>query len=741
MKTKKAKSESTRRVKAHRGAKTARTFDEKTGAAARRDGVAAFGKAAAAARRKRRTAADYSGEALGRPPVTGVLSLARSGAGFVSPETGGRDVFVPASAVGPALPGDLVEVRFAEGDEGAARVARVVRRGARDVVCTLRRVGRHVTAVPMTPFGGRTFHIADPGCARDGDRVVVRFSSWTNPVFNPEGEIVAVIGPENTPSLDTRTVIRAWELPDRFPEAALEEAQAAPAFLAAPGPREDLRGALVITIDPESARDYDDALSLESDAQGRAVLGVHIADVSHFVRPGTALDAEARRRGTSAYLADTVLPMLPEQLSNGVCSLVPGEDRLAFSAFLTFDKAGNMVARRFAKTVIRSSRRLTYAEALGFLRAESGDATENARGEDQVPGLVRALWEISSKLRRNRMARFSLDLSAPSLEIKLDPDGRLAGVAPAEHDEAHELVEEAMIAANEAVAAELAARRIPHLCRFHDVPDPEKLEALQTSLRALGLRVPRLSDSGSIVRLVKSARGTALEYYVSMAVLRSMKRAEYSVDNEGHFGLAKRHYSHFTSPIRRYPDLVLHRQLAAAIAGDRAAQPRPDALRAVAEESTKAEFRADQAERDLVEIKKYRFLADELAAGRRPEFDAVVLSCAPFGAFVEVPSLLIEGLVHVSSLSEGFVKFDPTSGTLVAPDASWKAGDPIRVAVSGVDFDTRKISMVALHERRGPQGGGQPQPSRERDGGTEKNGKTRRPNLRARRPANRCARD
>ena len=205
LKTKKGKSESTRRVKAHRSAKTARTFGEKTGAAARRDGVAAFGKAAAAARRKRRTAADYSGEALGRPPVTGVLSLARSGAGFVSPETGGRDVFVPASAVGPALPGDLVEVRFAEGDEGAARVARVVRRGARDVVCTLRRVGRHVTAVPMTPFGGRTFHIADPGCARDGDRVVVRFSSWTNPVFNPEGEIVAVIGPENTPSLDTRT--------------------------------------------------------------------------------------------------------------------------------------------------------------------------------------------------------------------------------------------------------------------------------------------------------------------------------------------------------------------------------------------------------------------------------------------------------------------------------------------------------------------------------------------------------
>ena len=640
-------------------------------------------------RTKRRTFADFR-DAAPRL-VRGVLALSRGGTGFVSPEGGGADVLVPEGSVGPALPGDLVELALLPPERGASRptgrVVRVVERGARDVVCTLRRAGRHGTAVPLVPFGGRTFHVEDPAAAREGDRVVVRFSSWDNPRFDPDAEIVAVVGPADNPSLDTVAVEREFGLPGPFPPEVDAEAQRVSALLADRGPREDLRGETIVTIDPATAKDFDDALSLSTDEKGRRVLGVHIADVSHFVRPGSALDAEARERGTSVYLVDRVIPMLPEQLSNGVCSLVEGEDRLAFSAFLTFDASGAMVGRRFAKSVIRSSRRLTYGQALAIIESPDEEA-------DAVRRLVRDLHALSQQLRRNRFARFSLDISSPELEVRLGPDGRMLSIGPAEHNVAHELVEEAMIAANEAVATELAYHRIPHLCRFHDVPDAEKMDALEAGLRAIGIRTGALRDAGAIVRLLKAVRGTPLEYYVSMMVLKSMKRAEYSADEEGHFGLAKRYYSHFTSPIRRYPDLVLHRQLAALLAGDRAAQPSVDDLRAIARSSTSTEFRADQAERALVEIKKYRWLEERLAAGDPPELDGVVVKCLPFGAFVELPSLMLDGMAHVSTMSSHFVRFDRDRERLVAPgEFDLGPGSRVRALVTAVHFDERRIDF------------------------------------------------
>ncbi|MBQ6102358.1 MAG: RNB domain-containing ribonuclease, partial [Kiritimatiellae bacterium] len=580
------------------------------------------------------------------------------------------------------------------------------------------------TAVPLVPFGGRMFHVADPAGAGEGDRVVVRFSSWDNPHFDPDAVVAAVIGPADNPSLDTLAIEREYGLPGPFPPDVDAEAQRVSALLSDPAPREDLRGETIVTIDPATAKDFDDALSLSTDGQGRRVLGVHIADVSHFVRPGSALDAEARKRGTSVYLVDRVIPMLPEQLSNGVCSLVQGEDRLAFSAFLTFDASGAMVGRRFAKSVIRSSRRMTYGEALEIIErsAVASSKTQDARRKTQdgnpscdlrpttcdaaegglrpatcdhaVADLVRDLHSLSQQLRRNRFARFSLDISSPELEVKLGPDGRMLSIGPAEHNVAHELVEEAMIAANEAVATELAYHRIPHLCRFHDVPDSEKMDALEAGLRALGIRTGALRDAGAIVRLLKAVRGTPLEYYVSMMVLKSMKRAEYSADEEGHFGLAKRYYSHFTSPIRRYPDLVLHRQLAALLAGDRAAQPSADELRAIARTSTQTEFRADQAERALVEIKKFRWLEERLAAGDPPELDGVVVKCLPFGAFVELPSLMVDGMAHVSTMSSHFVRFDRDRERLVAPgEFDLGPGSRVRVLVTAVHFDDRRIDF------------------------------------------------
>lgn len=632
--------------------------------------------------------------------IRGVLSVSRGGTGFLAPEGGGEDVVVPERHVGDALPGDVVEAALLPPEPGeprlAARIVRVVSRGARDVVCTLRRTGRVWTAVPLVPFGGRTFNIADRRGAGEGDRVVVRFCAWDNPTLNPDADLVAVIGPEADPSLDTKAVERAWDLRTEFPPDALREASAAAAFASDVAGREDLRSETIVTIDPESAKDFDDALSLSRDPEGRTVLGVHIADVSHFVRPGSALDAEARARGTSVYLVDHVLPMLPEQLSNGVCSLVEGEDRLAFSAFLTFDAAGRMVGRRFAKSVIRSTRRLRYADALAVIEGRENAADMRGRPiPPEVRELVLGCHALAVRLRRNRMARFSLDISSPEPVVTLGPDGRVASIAPAPHDEAHELVEEAMIAANEAVAAALAAARVPHLCRFHDVPAAEKLEELEAALASIGLHTGAIKDAGALVRLLKAVRGTPLQDWVSGMVLRSLKRAEYSADHEGHFGLAKRYYSHFTSPIRRYPDLVLHRQLAALLAGDRAAQPSQESLRAIARESTATEFRADQAERSLVEVKKYRFLEDQLAAGRPVEYDAVVVKCMPFGAFVELPELMLEGMVHVSALSSAFVRYDRSSGRLSAPGLDIGPGSRMRVFVASVDFDARKIAFKA----------------------------------------------
>ncbi len=634
---------------------------------------------------------------VGSPKVEGVLAVARSGTGFVTPVGGGENIVVASESVGQALPGDRVSVRMLPMRRGdtrpTGRIESIVARGAADIVCTLRESGDGYAAVPMIPNFQQSFHVDDPGSARPGDRVIVRFASWEDPSMNPVATITAVIGPADDPSLDTLSIIKMYDLPGAFPEAVLREAQSVGAKLNESDGREDLRDCLIVTIDPVTARDFDDALSLTEDDQGLRVLGVHIADVSHFVQPGSALDHEARKRGTSVYLVDTVIPMLPEQLSNGVCSLMPNEDRFAFSAFLTFNAAGTVVSRRFVRSVIRSSLRLTYEEAQQVI-----DAGENGSPVGTAPGrrLILALHQLTRQLRTNRFNRHALDINSPELVVDVDAAGMMTGVHPAAHTVSHELVEEAMVAANEAVAAEISNRHIPYISRFHDAPDAEKIAELSAAVAALGLEPGDLTHPGHVSRLLKAVRGTPLEYYVSMQVLKSMKRAEYTVDNEGHFGLAKRFYSHFTSPIRRYPDLVLHRQLAILLEGGGAGQPARESLAAVAASSTELEFRAEQASRDLIEMKKYRFLEKQLADGRPLEYEAVVVKVMEFGVFVEVPMIQVGGMIHISALSEKFVRYDNSRSRLTAPGLSIVAGDTLRVLVSGVNFDQRKVDFSVV---------------------------------------------
>jgi ribonuclease R len=604
--------------------------------------------------------------------------------------------------MGVALPGDTVTVRLyhAEGDEVRGKVIRIVERSARDIVGTLITTGRFLYVVPLDPVYRQDFAVPDTHGAREGDRVVVRFTNWPNRHVAPEGEIVDVIGPADQPSLDTTVICRQHDLPGDFPEEVVREAEEVASRLAKPGKRLDLRDVFILTVDPVKARDFDDALSLAHDEHDRRVLGVHIADVSHFVRPGSALDAEAYERATSVYLVDKVIPMLPEQLSNGVCSLRPDEDRLCFSAFLTFDASGRMVERHFAKTLIRSRLRLNYEQALAILEDRAPEGLDSVPPE--ATALLKETHALSRQLRQKRFQAGALDLEVPECEVQIDATGRMTGVHISPSDHAHQLIEECMVAANEAVATELATRGIRILSRLHEAPDPDKMEELQAGLAMLGFHPGDLTDPRRLARFLASTADHPLRFHAHTLVLRSMKRALYSADKAGHFGLAKRYYSHFTSPIRRYPDFVLHRQLAAFVAGDEGRGGLPtEYLKGAAEQSTAREQRADDASRALIEIKKFRFLQQQLDDQKPIVYDAVVSRVTNFGMFVDVTEIQVAGLVHISTISQQFVRHQPANDTLSVAGDVFRVGTKLRVYVSKVDFNQRRADFTIVREDAG----------------------------------------
>lgn len=629
--------------------------------------------------------------------VTGKLAVVRSGNGFVDPtdkKPGEKSVFISSREMGTALPGDTVVVRLnpdvTESDLGpSGKIIRVIERGRHDIVGTLRTTGRFLHVVPLAPVYGQSFYVADTSGAKVGDRVLMRFVNWENKHVSPEGEIIEVIGRADDPSTDTLSIIRQHNLSDEFSADVLQEAEAVSERMDLPGKRLDLRNDLIITIDPERSRDFDDALSLQLDGDFR-ILGVHIADVSHFVTPGSALDREAYARGTSVYLPDKVLPMLPEQLSNGVCSLNPNKDRLAFSVMMRVDAKGNIVERWFAKSQICSKARLTYADAFAVLENRK---TENAAVTSEVKGLLKGLHDLAQQWRRRRFAKFALDLDMPEVEITTDGGGVMTGITKSENDISHQLVEECMVAANEAVATELAARNIPGIARFHDEPKETKIEELTAQLISMGYAPGDLRHRRNFATFLKSVKDDPLAHHVYIAVLKSMNRAVYSANETGHYGLAKTYYSHFTSPIRRYPDLIAHRILGACLkasGGER--YPKPQ-LEVIAAHASQCEEIADLAERDLTEIMKYRYLEQELKSGVHKEYDAVIVTVTNYGVFVELMDLQIQGMVHVSELSGDFLRYNREKAELSNRQVSFKPGLPMRVHVVEVDFDARRLTF------------------------------------------------
>ncbi len=667
--------------------------------------------------------------------VTGKLQVHLNGNAHVLNEKRGMpDVFISEVNMGTAMHGDKVVVRIMHegreqrrmGDKPEGRVIRILERASETIVGTLQQTKKFFHVIPDDPRFPHNVYV-QPGAAKlprppqSGDKVVVKLVEWENRHVSPEGEIIELLGPATAPGVDMLSIVRKYNLPVEFPEAALREAEKIsekvdPRELEL---REDLRDQLIITIDPDDAKDFDDAILVERTKTGWT-LGVHIADVAHYVRPGGPLDKEARKRGNSTYLADRVIPMLPERLSNGICSLKPEVERLTFSAFMEFNNAGKMKSARFAKTVIRSAARLTYKQAYALLEGKSEIPTGpvHLRGRDgetaplvtpishEIAERVRTAWELASLLRKNRFANGSLDLDFPEVKVWLDEEGRAARLEKMENDISHQLIEECMLAANEAVARELKNRQVPTVYRIHEDPDPDKLFEFREFAAVYGFKAGDLTNRDEIQRLLASIRGSAEEYALKLQFLKSLKRATYDTNPVGHYGLAKVNYTHFTSPIRRYADLVVHRSLADLLASQTHIEKRPrrQQILSVGELSDASEHISDtertsaDAEKDSVMLKKMEYFQRQLASRKPEQFRAAVIDVRSYGLLVELPDVIITGLIHVSSLPEDFYQFDPVRLSFIGKRTrrTFAVGDELQVMVTRVDPYKRQIDFIPV---------------------------------------------
>ena len=650
--------------------------------------------------------------------VAGKLSIHPAGYGFLSPEkSGDPDIFIAAENIGTAMHGDRVVARISRDaphdrikGRREGRIIRILERAHDTIVGTLQRSRNFYYVVPDDPRFVHDIYVRPERdqqqgtSANVGEKVVVRLDVWESRHVNPEGEIIEVLGPASAPGVDVLSIIRKYHLPAEFSKDVLDQAERISEKIGSRQleSREDLRKEFIVTIDPDDARDFDDAIQVEKTGTGWR-LGVHIADVATYVEPASALDREARRRGNSVYLPDRVIPMLPERLSNGVCSLNPGVDRLTHSVFIHFDKHGVVKSARFARSVIRSAHRLTYKQAYAILTSPPGD---------QLGEQLHLAWELAALLRRKRFQHGSLDLDFPEVKVWVDKEGRPVRLERVENDESHQLIEEFMLAANEAVARELKNRAIPTIYRVHENPDPEKLAEYREFVLSFDYKVGDLTHRVELQRLLAAFRGKPEEQALKIALLKSLKRARYAPQPLGHYGLAKANYLHFTSPIRRYADLVVHRALATNGAprrrGDAARRPfNPDMseIASIAEHISATERNAADAEIDAAQMKKLEFFQRQLDERNPQIFRAAIVDVRNYGLMVELPDALITGLVHVSSLTDDFYLFEPARRQLIGRRSRkrYSVGDELSVFVSRVDVFKRQVDFAIALPSEAPR--------------------------------------
>jgi ribonuclease R len=639
--------------------------------------------------------------------VPGRIRVNRQGKGFLEPEDSALpEIVIPESATGTAMNGDRVLVRreIAHGPatEATGAVVRILERARSRIVGTLRRGKQFLFVIPDDPRIPHDIYVPparDTGRpARLGDKVVVEMKAWESRHTNPEGEIVEVLGAPDAEGVDMLSVLRHYNLPLHFPKGALHDAaalarthpQGQPPAAERAG-RVDCREQSVVTIDPDDAKDFDDAICLRRDGASQWKLWVHIADVSHYVRPGGALDEEARRRGNSTYLVDRVIPMLPEDLSNEICSLKPGVDRLTKCVEFLLSNEGRALEVKFYPAVIRSRRRFTYKEVLAVL--------QGPRSGDPIEQMLRHAHELAQHIRRARFRAGSLALDFPETKIRLDDRGRVLRMEKIENDVSHQLVEEFMLLANEAVAGRLMALRRPALYRVHEPPSDARLHEYRQDVLSHNVPCGNLSHRPEVQKLLHRLDGLPIGAALKIGFLRSLRRARYAAEPLGHYGLSKARYTHFTSPIRRYADLVVHRAL---FDHQKAAPP---ALQPLAQHVSETERNSADAERDSKDVKLFAFLRAQLESGRPEAYPALVTDVRNFGFFVDVSGLGLSGLVHLSSVEDDFFVFDEARNQLTGRRTRRviRLGDKVTVQVCKVDTFKKQVDFRLA--RPGREGG------------------------------------
>lgn len=636
--------------------------------------------------------------------IPGTISVNRAGKGFVQPdEPGMGEITITERNMGTAMHGDRVLVRRdvrAEGlqrpitpKENTGTIVRVLERKRTQFVGTLQiskqlffvkpddpRLPAAVMVPPPKDVGRKALH---------GDKVVVELGVWENAQTPPEGEVIEVLGPPDAEGVDMLSVIRHYDLVLHFPKNVLHEAQTIaksrpdnqPSADECKG-RTDCRKHNVITIDPDDAKDFDDAICIQKQPDGQWRLWVHIADVSHYVKPGSPLDVEAKKRGNSTYLVDRVVPMLPEALSNELCSLKPDVDRLTKCVEFVLSKEGHVVSSKFYAAVIRSKRRFTYKEAFAVLQ-------QPPQGE--IEQMLHDAHAMAQRIRAQRFKNGSLDLDFPENKIRLDEQGKVIRIERIENDESHQLIEEYMLLANEAVAGRLMQLDRPCVYRVHESPKEKRLNDFREDVLAHRVPCGNLTHRPEVQKLLARLADIPIGAALKIGFLRSLMRARYAVEPLGHYGLAKTKYTHFTSPIRRYADLVVHRALFEK-------PPTPGDAKLIAEHITATERNSADAERDSKDVKLYAYLEAQLKTKRPTAYDALVTDVRNFGFFVDVTDLGLSGVVPFSAMTDDFYTLDPASGKLIGrrTGRTIQLGDRVQVQVRSVDRFKKQVDFTLV---------------------------------------------
>ncbi len=700
--------------------------------------------------------------------VSGYIHFRQSGSAFIIPEAeskkkGVEGHPVAAEDTGTALHGDLVLGRVMErphrnsfdrhrrgrskrvepSGRPSLRVIRVIKRARSTIVGTLQKARHTHFVIPDDPRIIQDFLVPPPANSglqplpTEGDKVVVKLLEWRQRHLNPEGEIEQVLGRTHEPNAEFKGILHKYALEPKFPAAVENETNQLPNSVPEENchGRSDCRDLFTFTIDPDDAKDFDDALSLEQLEDGNYRIGIHIADVSAYVKPDSALDKEAQKRGNSTYLVGTVIPMLPHALSNGLCSLVEAQDRLTKSVFITFNEKAGVENIDYARTVIRSNKRLTYAQALAFLKNDNlseviqtplppkhqtgstGRALTELNKEElkRLQSGIRKLWEIAEKLRERRFKSGSLDLEMNEIKIYVDPEGYADRIEKQHHDESHQLIEEFMLSANEAVARLMKQQRFPCLYRVHDEPEDEKLQELREAMASHGIRCGNLSKAREMGFLLATLKEHPQGHTLKTHVLRSLKQAQYRASPDGHYGLAKNDYTHFTSPIRRYSDLVVHRVIDAYLhkAGAPSAPESPDIrynqgkLESLGDHLCVTERNSVDAERESVKTKLLEFYERQLEEEDKQSFEAAITDVKNHGLYIEIIDSMAFGMIHISTLDDDFYHVDPDGQRVVGrrTGKTYSVGDTVPVQVQRVDRFKRQIDFRIKAEEKKPKAG------------------------------------